>query len=255
MSDNHSAGDDQGSVDRRTVVGELMSAQTIADETVTTVLLLERLCRAAAQNLAAVGVVVGLMSEAGSVGVVASADDHSAEFDELQFTLGEGPSHDAFRLRRPVLIADLGSPEGEAWPIYRVSALEAGVSGVFAFPLHIGASAFGVFTIYISNAGPLDYQQLRMAITFAEIATEILLDADSTSSDGSLHPGVEAALSYRTEIYQAQGFVMVQLDISLTEALVRMRAHAFSHDQTLAELATLIMSGSVVLTLALTPEC
>jgi hypothetical protein len=238
---------DQGSVDRRVIVAELMAAQTIAGETVTTVVLLGQLCRAAALNLAAFGVVVGLVSDAGSAGVVASADERSADLDELQFTLGEGPSHDAFARRRPVLIADLRSSEGDAWPVYSAGALEAGVSGVFAFPLHIGASTFGIFTIYISGAGALDPQQLRMALTFAEIATEILLDADSSSPDGSLHPGVETALTYRTEIYQAQGYVMVQLGIGLPDALVLMRAHAFVNDQTLAELAALIMSGEVEL--------
>ena len=40
---------------------------------------------------------------------------------------------------------------------------------------------------------------------------------------------------------------MAELGISLAEALVRMRAHAFSQDQSLAELAALIMSGEVVL--------
>lgn len=244
MSSDHGAGD---AVDRRVVVAELIAAQVIAGETITPMVLLERLCRAAAQNLAAVGVAVGLMSEAGSAGVVASANERSSLLDELQFTLGEGPSHDAFRMRRPVLIANLGSSEGEAWPAYSAGALEAGVSGVFAFPLHIGAAAFGIFTIYLTSAGPLDREQLAMALTFAESATEVLLDADSTSSDGSPHPAVETALGHRAEIYQAQGSVTVTLGISLAEALVRMRGHAFSHDQSLAELAALIISGDVVL--------
>lgn len=240
-----SSGQDAGAIDRRAAVAALMSAQTVVGEIPTIVVLLERLCRAAALHLFATGVAVGLMSESGSQGVVASADERSFLLDELQFSLGEGPSHDAFTMRRPVLIADLESSEGHSWPIYSAGALESGVSGVFAFPLHIGATSFGVFTVYTSGNGGLDHDLLGMALTFAEIATEILLDGDSAPADGSLHPGVEAVLGYRAEIYQAQGVVTVRLGINLAESLVRMRAHAFSHDQTLAELAALIMSGDV----------
>lgn len=243
MSSGQGAGD---AVDRRSMVAELMSDQTVVGETVTTVVLLGRLCRAAAHQMSAVGAAVGLMSESGSAGVVASADERSFALDEQQFSLGEGPSHDAFTMRRPVLVADLESAEGRAWPVYSAGALESGVSGVFAFPLHIGAAAFGVFTIYASHTGSMTYQQLNMALAYAEVATDLLLDGDFSPSDGSLHPGVERALTNRAEIYQAQGSVMAQLDISLAEALVRMRAHAFAQNQSLAELAALIMSGAAV---------
>jgi len=178
---------------------------------------------------------------------VAGADKRSVDIDELQFTLGEGPSHDAFALRRPVLTADLHSRDGQRWPGYCVAAQEAGVHAVFAFPLHIGAAAFGVLNVYVGRAGPLAYQQLTMALTFAEIATEVLLNEESTVEDGRLHLGVETVLNYRAEVYQAQGAVMVELGVSLAEALVRMRAHAFANNQPLAELAGLIMSGHVQL--------
>lgn len=234
-------------LDRHGAVAELMAAQATAGEDTTTVALLARLCRAAAQYTSALGAAVSLMSESGSVGVVASADQRSFVLDELQFALGEGPSHDAYTRRRPVLIADLQSSDGEAWPIYRGRAIEIGVNAVFAFPLHVGAATFGVLTIYTSGTPRLDAEQLKMALTFAETATEILMDGDPEPQDGSLHPGVEKALSNRTVIYQAQGSVMVQLGVSLSEALVRMRAHAFAHEQSLAELAALIMSGDVVL--------
>lgn len=238
---------DDDAVDRRALVGDLIAAQAVEGEPVTAVELLGRLCRAVAAYVPAAGVAIGLMSDAGSAGVVASADERSVLLDDQQFALGEGPSRDAFRLRRPVLIADLQSSEGSAWPLYTAGALESGVHGVFAFPLHIGASAFGILTIYVSEPGALDHDHLAMALAFAESATEILLDEDAASTDDWLNPGVETALSYRADIYQAQGFVTVQLGVSLAEALVLMRAHAFSQNLALAELATLILSGAVAL--------
>lgn len=233
-------------VGRHALVKQLMAGQSAHGEPAGMVNSLERLCRAAVHNLGVTGLAVSLMSDAGSAGVVAGADERSVRIDELQFTLGEGPSHDAFTLRRPVLTSDLHSREGAKWPGYSAAALESGVNGVFAFPLHVGAAAFGVLNIYVGSAGPLTNQQLTMALTFAEVATEVLLDGDSTTAIGSLHPGVETALRHRAEIYQAQGAVMVDLGVGLAEAMARMRAHAFANNLSLAELAAFIMAGQVV---------
>lgn len=229
--------------DRRALVGQLIAAQ--ADGAVGTVPSLERLCRAAKKHLEVSGVAVSLMSETGSLGVVAGAEEHSVRVDELQFTSGEGPSHDAFELHRPVLASDLQSYEGERWPGYRAMAQDAGMRAVFAFPLQVGAAAFGVLTVYADHAGPLAREQLAIALTFAEVATAILLDDESMTPDGTLHPGVERVLGHRSEIYQAQGVVTVVLGVSLAEALARMRGYAYAHDQSLADVAAAIMTDSM----------
>lgn len=233
-------------VGRRALIAKLMAIQSVDGRPVDMIILLERLCRAAVHNLNVLGVAVSLMSDSGSGGVLAGWDKGTS-MDELQFTLGEGPSHDAFALSRPVLTTDLRSHDGAKWVGYSAAAQEAGVRAVFAFPLHIGAASFGVLTVYVERPGSLKSQQLTMALTFAEIATEFLLDEEIAAGEGRLHLGVETVLNYRAEIYQAQGAVMVDLDVSLTEALVRMRAHAYATDQSLAEIASNIMSGHLKL--------
>lgn len=62
---------------------------------------------------------------------------------------------------------------------------------------------------------------------------------------GSHHP--QSVVTYRTEVYQAQGILTVELGIGLPEALTRLRAHAFRKDQSLAELFRQVMSGEVLL--------
>lgn len=232
---------------RRALVAEMMALQSDPSAAISMVQRLEHLCHAAVHNLAVSGVSVCLMSDTGSAGVLAGSDRRSANLDELQFTVGEGPGLDAIALRRPVLTADLQSLEGRRWPGYSAAAQEAGVRGVFAFPLHIGAVAFGILSIYAADADSLDARQVTMALTFAEIATEVLLNEDATPDDGKLHLGVETVLLHRAEIYQAQGAVMVDLGVSLAEALTRMRAYAFANDLSLADLASAIMSGGLVL--------
>ena len=55
---------------------------------------------------------------------------------------------------------------------------------------------------------------------------------DGAAEPGTLTPSsLAGAVSSRAEVYQAQGMVMVDLDVSLVDALARMRAHAFSADR------------------------
>ena len=44
-------------------------------------------------------------------------------------------------------------------------------------------------------------------------------------------------LGFRVQLFQAQGMVMVQLGVSLADALARIRAHAYAENRSLAEVA------------------
>jgi hypothetical protein len=208
--------------------------------------LLQDLCRSLSTDLAVLGVAVNLMSTEGSDGVVAASDDRSRDVDELQFATGEGPCHDAFAHRRPVLTPDLRSVLHGRWPGYSSAALDAGVGAVFAFPVHVGAVVLGVMDVYTDEPGSLTQEQVATALTSAQRATEILLDGDLIGADGHLDRDLSTVLDHRAEIYQAQGMVMVDLGVEPVEALSRMRAHAFGTSQPLIELARDIVSGFVL---------
>ena len=68
---------------------------------------------------------------------------------------------------------------------------------------------------------------------FSEVATELLLDGSLPANGHELEPVLDATLGTNGSIYQAQGKVMVELGVSLPEALARMRAHAWSTGQDL----------------------
>lgn len=190
---------------------------------------------------------MNLMSAAGTTnGVVAASDDHSRDVDELQFATGEGPCHEAFAARRPVLTPDLRSMIDGRWPGYSSAALDAGVGAVFAFPLHVGAVVLGILDVYADRPGSLSEKQVAAALTCAQLATQILIDGNLVSTDGRMDSDLSSVLDHRAEIYQAQGMVMVDLGVEPVEALVRMRAHAFGNDQPLIDLARAIISGFVL---------
>jgi hypothetical protein len=177
------------------------------------------------------------MSDAGVRGVAAASDAASERIDELQFTLGEGPCMVAFTSRRPVLEPDLTAGGALRWPIYAPAVRAEGVLAAFAFPLQVGAARLGVLDFYRQHSGTLSTDELAEALTFADVATTMLLDGQEKAAPGAAAAGLDEALEYRFELYQAQGMVMVQMDVSLVEALVVLRAYAFSHDRDLAEVA------------------
>ena len=49
---------------------------------------------------------------------------------------------------------------------------------------------------------------------------------------GTLGVELEAGTNFRLVVHQATGMVAEQLGISVTEALIRLRAHAFTQDRT-----------------------
>ena len=201
---------------------------------------LERLCRAAVEELGLDQVSVTLMTAAGSSVLVASQGPPGPGIQELQFDLGEGPGSDAYAEGRPVLVPDLQDCGGR-WPGFAAAAIERGTTAVFAFPLQLGAVRFGVLTCVRAEPGPLGRRELSACLIFAEVATELLLDSSPTGDKPD--PQLHAAMHAHDEVYQAQGMVMVELAVPLDVALARMRAVAFAEGTSLQELSTDIVAG------------
>ncbi|MEV4414757.1 GAF and ANTAR domain-containing protein [Catellatospora sp. NPDC049609] len=197
---------------------------------------MRRLCSAAGRALAARGAGVTVMAGGGLSGMTAASDPATERLEELQVTLGEGPCIEAFECMRPVLVPDLADGAMSRWPVYAPEAHADGVRAVFAFPLQVGAARLGVLDVFRAQAGMLSPHELTLALTFAEVAVATLLRQD----DSRPYPAedwLDESLDSRAELFQAQGMVMVQLGISLAEAMVRMRAHAYAHDRRLRDVA------------------
>jgi hypothetical protein len=201
-----------------------------------TVGLLRRVCGQAVPTLSASGAGVAVMTEDGDRGVGAASDPASERLEELQFTLGEGPCIDAYASRRPVLIPDLADGAMARWPAYAAAVQEKGVRAVFAFPLQVGAARLGVLDVFRDHAGALTADELRHAVLLADATVAALLDQQEDGTDAGVDD-LDEAIEDRAELFQAQGMVMVQLGISISEAMARMRAYAFAENRRLSEVA------------------
>ena len=202
----------------------------------------------AVDELSLSGAVVSLMTASaappGHDGVIAaSSDDRVRLVEELEFSLGEGPGSHAFVTSRPVLTPDLQLAVGR-WPGYAPAAVAAGSAAVFAFPMHVGAARFGVLSLHMSRPRSLTAPEITTCLMLTELATDIVLDGfpSATEHDAPRLPRLDVD-SARDQVFQAQGMVMVQLGVSLPEALARLRAHAFASGQDLADLAADVLAG------------
>ena len=192
------------------------------------------------QITAGSGAGISLMAESGTRQAVCASDPLTEHIEEQQFVLGEGPCVDAFQMRRPVLVPELDGTARGRWPAYTAAAYRAGVRAVFAFPLQVGAARLGVLDVFRSSTGNLARAEVAGALTLADLAVVLLLDNQAHASDGN--DGLAVLVGRRAEMFQAQGMVMVQLGVSLDDALARIRAYAFAAGRRVDDVAADIVA-------------
>jgi hypothetical protein len=201
------------------------------------------------------GVGLAVTSQDRPAAVLATAGSPAHTMEDLQFALGEGPCVDACQSGRPVLISNLANA-CQRWPTFAPAATGAGVHAAFAFPLQVGAIGIGVLDLYRTMPGALDPLQLGQALAYADAAVAVLLDeqgragpdagseecgdrVDGTRAAPAEQMGVEVvqAVDRRAVVHQATGMISVQLDVPLTEAMSRLRAHAYADDRPILDVA------------------
>lgn len=181
----------------------------------------------------------GVMLMSGDIlrGSLNSTDDVSQLIEELQYTLGEGPCVDAYQQDWVVAEPDLADPVARRWPAFTPPALQAGVRAVFGFPLRVGTVRLGALNLYRDRPGPLNDEQHADALVVADVAARWLLDVQAGAPPGAVAGELEAGADFHFAVHNAAGMVSVQQEISVTEALIRLRAFAFSSDRVLADVA------------------
>jgi hypothetical protein len=196
-----------------------------------------RLCEVCPQMMGVDGAGVMLMSGEIPRGSLCVSGEVSRLIEELQYTLGEGPCVDAYQQNRVVAEPNLADPVTDRWPAFTPAALEAGVRAVFGFPLRAGAVRLGALNLYRGRSGALSGDQQGDALVVAEVAARWVLEAQAGALAGTVAVEVEAGADFHLVVHNAAGMVSVQEGISVTEALIRLRAFAFSHNRLVGDVA------------------
>ena len=181
----------------------------------------------------------GIMLMSGDVprGSLCTTNGVSDLIEQLQFSLGEGPCIDAYKRDRPILEPDLADPEVARWPAFRGPVVDAGVRGVFGFPLRVGAIRLGALNLYSDRPGILTFDQHADALVMADVVAQSVLGLQGNAPLGLLAAELEAGADFQYVVHQASGMVAAQLEISVAHALIRLRGHAFGNGLPLAEVA------------------
>jgi hypothetical protein len=196
-----------------------------------------RLCRGCVKIVGVDGAGIMLMSGEIPRGSLCTTNEVSYLIEELQYTLGEGPCVDAYRQDQVVTEADLTDPVTARWVAFTPPALEAGVRAVFGFPMRSGTVRLGALNLYRDWPGPLTDDQHADALVLADLAARWVLEAQAGAPPNAVAQELEIGADFHFVVHNAAGIVSVQEDISVTEALIRLRAYAFSHDRLLADVA------------------
>ncbi|HVT76864.1 MAG TPA: GAF and ANTAR domain-containing protein [Acidimicrobiales bacterium] len=195
------------------------------------------LCAVCASATEMTGAGIMLMAGDSPRGSVCSSNHTSAELEELQFLLGEGPCVDAYNFDRPVLEPDLSAPEEPRWVEFSRGALAAGAQAVFGFPMQVGAVRLGALNLYRDRPGPLSHDQHADALVMAGVAARDVLAMQADAPEGAIPSELEATGNFRFVVHQATGMVAAQLDVNVSEAMIRLRSYAFAHDRPLIDVA------------------
>jgi hypothetical protein len=202
----------------------------------------DRLCQACVGLLGVDAAAVSLVFDGANIGTLGASGPAAREYDEAQFTFGEGPCLDAVAQKAPVMVLDLADPAENRWPAYGPAMLTHDIRGVYAMPIIVAGEYVGALDLYQSAPTTLAPDQVAGVVVAAELAQMPMLDLlDRNLHDAAARPGStawnELNTLTRAEVGQATGMLMAQLKISAPAALVRLRAHAYATGRSATDVA------------------
>ena len=195
---------------------------------------------------------ISLVFDGANAGTLGSSGASARRYDELQFTLGEGPCLESVARRVPVLIDDLEDPADIRWPAYGPAMLANDIRFVFAMPVVVAGEHVGALDLFRALPGRLNGEQFAGAVVAAELAGIPLLDlmdGDLRAAAGDPNSDAWSELNSlsRAEVSQATGMLVAQLGVEPTEALVRLRAHAYATGRSATDVARDILDRRLTL--------
>lgn len=203
----------------------------------------DQLCEACVTQLSMDAAAISLVFDGTNAGTLGASSERARRYDELQFTLGEGPCLESVASRSPVMVTDLDAETGAGrWPAYGPAMLAHGITAVYAMPVVVAGEYIGALDLFRRMGGDLHRDQLSGAMVAAELAEMPVLDllAEDLQAAAARPDSVgwaELNKITRTEVSQATGMLVAQLEIEPAEALVRLRAHAYATNRSATDVA------------------
>lgn len=160
--------------------------------------------------------------------IFCSSNALAAELADAEIDLGDGPGWEALRRHATVREPRLIESRSGSWPAFRSSLGRFDLTGLYAVPLSIGSLDIGAIDLYLHNDQQLSEQDLHDASVMADLTAMHVFRHAMEHRDDDQDADDDAAPYSRREVHQATGMVIAQLNVSPTDALLLLRAHAFA---------------------------
>ena len=194
-------------------------------------------------QLSGAGITLGVLNS--PMMPLCSSNEVSRALLDLEVTLGEGPCTAALHSEIAVDQPDLSTPSGHELMVYAPLALAIGVRAVFGFPVRIGAVQFGALGFYRDRPGALSELQRSDGYLMASVVGRTVLAMQTGVDSGTLSMELRNSSLFEFSVHQASGMVAVQGAMSIKDALVTLRMHAYASEIGLAELAARVIARRV----------
>jgi hypothetical protein len=211
-------------------------------------LLPERLARACAQVLPVDGAGISLFFHTDRRLPLGASDPAAAEAERLQFTVGEGPCLSSHAEGRP-LVADEPTLRSR-WPAYYDALVERSpIRGTISLPLTDDLIGIGALDLYVVPPNHAAHLSLGDALTIGDEVSAVFRAGgcyEQMPTDGPAWLDAPAA-ERRSTVWQAIGFLNAGLEVSSTDALSILRAHAYADGRDVDDLARKLIDREVPL--------
>lgn len=200
------------------------------------------LCGVATEVLGVDGAGIALSTDDLPMAVFCASDAKAQSLLDLEITVNEGPCSSAMMADAIVTESHLSASMATRWMLYTPQALEMGARSVFGFPVRIGAIRLGALFLYGENEQELREEQFSDALLLSTVVGRSIVALQAGAPPESLSQELQNEASFDFSVHQAAGMIAVQGAMSITNALIAIRMHAFSSAQTLARVSALVIA-------------
>lgn len=171
---------------------------------------------------------------------VATSDPLAALLQEVEYSLGQGPSLECLGSGETVIAGDL-APEDQRWPAFAQRAAATGILSCLSVPAGMRGMA-AVLSCYAASPHGFGSTGIRRAQNFAEYARGALILGQRQDSAVPASGNLRSALAGRAVIDQALGVIMARQRCTSGRAWAILRTAAHNRNLAVDELARQIVA-------------
>jgi GAF domain-containing protein len=199
------------------------------------------LCAVASEVTGVQGAVIVLANDDSRMTLFCSSNSFSRSLIDLEMTLGEGPCSETLVGDVTATEPDLAAPNAPKWILFAPESIALGARAVFGFPIRIGAIRLGVLCLYAKEPGELSYEQTTQALLMASVVGRGVIALQAGAPPDALSQELQNEATFDFSVHQAAGMVAIQAHMTISNALVSLRARAFSATDRLDNVAAKVI--------------